>query len=509
MKPTPTTLVRVLALSHEVAAKVTELAEAAQLPASVHICSGTLDDAVENARGANPEGILAVVEGKNAVVTALAAGVDEAIEAHVLTPELLVLAAKLASERRRSRRERDELQKSLARTAKLAALGTVVAGVAHEINNPATMIGLQLSHLGHMVSGLRTSLLELERTSRDWDGPARADVDRALARMRSSIGDDRAEQAVRDCEVGMRMIGEVVKDLRVLSHGEGESPPEIVDLRKLVEQVVRMSGIEVGDGIHIERDFPDEVPQLWLPRSRVLQIFANLVANSAFAMRASKCAIRRLRVIVRLDETTMMVAFMDTGTGIASDRLGQLFEPFFTTKGPEHGTGLGLYMSREIVRRLGGDLTIDSVEGRGTTAMVFLPLALQTAAAPERREQAKRPRILIAHDEPEQLLALRSALLPYYDLTLAQGAIEALDLVDSGSRIDAILCGRDEPSIDHESLSQRLAAHSPHLARRTVLLEEVSLPGSQPQLDLERLRDAIQRRISPSAEPLDHAPLAR
>jgi signal transduction histidine kinase len=501
---TPPTTLRILALSREVATKVTELAQTAQLPVVVHICSGRLDDAVANARGANPEGILAVVEGKNAVVSALAAGVDEAIEAHILTPELLSLAAKLATERRRSSREREELQKTLAQTAKLAALGTVVAGVAHEVNNPATMIGLQLSHLAHMVSGLRSSLVELEKTSRDWEGPARADFDRAIARIRSTIGDDRAEQAVRDCEVGMRMIVDVVKDLRVLSRGDSDTPPEIVDLRKLVEQVVRMTGIEASDGIHVERDFPDEVPQLWLPRSRVLQIFANLVANSAYAMRASMQPIRRLRLIIRLDETTMMVAFMDSGTGIASDRLGQLFEPFFTTKGPEHGTGLGLYMSREIVRRLGGDLTIDSVEGRGTTAMVFLPLALQTASAlPERREKTKRPRILIAHDEPEQLLALRNALLPFYELTLAQGAIEALDLVDSGSRIDAILCGRDEPSIDGESLTQRIASSSPKLARRTILLEEVTLPGSQ--LDLDRVREAVTRCMSSSSESLDQA----
>lgn len=483
------TLVRVLAMSREVASRVELLAREAEVLAIVHICSAasSLEHAVENARAATPEGgILAVVEGKNALVSALGAGVDEAIEAHILTPELFALAAKLAAERRRSRRERDELQRSLAQTAKLAALGTVVAGVAHEVNNPATMITLQLGHLAHMLKGLRASLGQLESSQ-----PA---VSQAV---RASIGEDRAEQSIRDCEVGIRMITEVVRDLRVLSHGDGETPPEIVDLRKLVEQVIRLSGIEVGDGVHIERDFPDEIPLLWLPRSRVLQIFANLVANAAYAMRAANKPIRRLRIVTRLDETTIMIAFMDTGAGIAAPGLERLFEPFFTTKGPEHGTGLGLYMSREIVRRLGGDLTIDSVEGRGTTAMVFLPLALQTAAAPERRDpRTRRPRVLVAHDDPVRLALLRRELLPHYDVFLAQGAIEALDLLDSGAHVDAVLCGRDDPSIDGDPLPRRIAAGHGGLARRIVLLEEVE--GTR--IEHGRLRDALERRLAPERE---------
>jgi len=498
-------LVRVLAVSREVAARVEALAHATQLHAIVHICSSSLEDAVENARGATPEApILAVVDGKNALVAALGAGVDEAIEAHVLTPELLALAAKLAWERKAHRRDHDDLRRSLAKTAKLAALGTVVAGVAHEVNNPATMVSLQLANLAHMMNGMRASLGELERTTRGWNETERAAVDRALGLAHAAMGDDRAEQSIRDCQVGIRMISEIVRDLRVLSHGADEGPPEIVDVRQLFEQVLRLSGVEADETVHVERDFPDEVPLLWLPRSRVLQIIANLVANAAYAMRASQRPLRRLRIIIRLDATTMMLALSDSGTGMPPDRLGRLFEPFFTTKGPEHGTGLGLYMSREIVRSLGGDLTIDSVEGRGTAAMVFLPLALQTASLPERRDtRPRRPRILIAHDDAGQLGVLGRAMVSYYEISLAHGAIEALDLLGSGSRVDAILCGRDEPAIDGESLRHRVAAQFAHLARRTVLLEEVTLPGSQ--LDRDRLREAIDRRL----KPVDLAPISR
>jgi signal transduction histidine kinase len=489
-------IVRVLAFSRETAALIESLASQARLEAIVHVCVGSLADAVANARAATPEaGILAVVDGKNAVVSALGAGVDEAIEAHILTSELLALAAELADERRKSRRERDALQRSLAENAKLAALGTVVAGVVHEVSNPATMINLQLGHLSHMLQGLRASLGAIERSAATLAEAERAEIARALAGARTAIGDDQAEQAIRDCEVGMRMITDVIRDLRVLSHGDRETPPEIVDLRKLVDQVVRLSGIESDHRVHIERDFPDDMPLLWLPRSRVLQIFANLVANAIHAMQRNTSSLRRLRVIVRSDETTLMIAFNDTGAGISPAQLGRVFEPFFTTKGPEHGTGLGLYMSSEIVRKLGGDLTLDSVEGRGTTAMVFLPIALKTASAPEQGDRRKkRARVLVAASSLEQLHLVRRHLLGRYDLLLARDAIEALDLLDSGAQVDLVLCGRDEPAIDREPLRLRIARSFPALARRTVILEDLS------RFDREALEEAVDRRLGTHVE---------
>ncbi len=506
--PAAVVAVRVLTFARDVAARVEELARRAEIEAPVHVVSGTLEDATANARAAKPErGVLAVVAGRNAAIAALGAGVDEAVEEHVLTPELFALAARLADERLRHRRERERFRRSLAHTAQLSALGTVVAGVAHEVNTPATALNL---HLSNLLAGARdacAALDELERRSERRDAPpAQRDVRRALDAIRAALGDDAGELVLRDCVGSVRVITDVIRDLRVLSYESSAPPPEVVDLRQLIDQVLRLTGVEIGKNIHIERDFGDDLPSLWLPRSRLLQIVANLVSNAGHAMRARPRPIHRLRIMARSDETTLMLAFSDTGTGIAPDTLPRLFEPFFTTKGPEHGTGLGLHMSREIVRSLGGDLTIDSVYEQGTTAMIFLPLVLQTRTVPATRDgarqgarrsaRARSARVLVVCEELERLRLLRDCVAASYEVALATSGVEALALLESGSRVDGVVCGRDATVGDDEALLRALVAGFPLLERRIVRLDEAIDPSGG--LDERRLTEALLRAVPTS-----------
>jgi signal transduction histidine kinase len=497
----------VLAQSAELAERTRVMAEMMNLDVAIHVCHASFTDAVATARAAKPEpGLVAVVEGKNGVVSALGAGVDEALESSVLSPELLAMATRLASERVRFRSDREVFVTSLAHKEKLAALGTVVAGVAHEINNPAAAVLLNLDGLAFTIEALREELDALARA------PSRAQVNEHVEAIRKLLGEAEVDQVIADSIASVKVIVDVVRDLRIGSRSSDEAPAEVVDMRLLVKQVLRLSALE-SESLHVELDFPDEIPLLWLPRSRLVQIVTNLISNAAYAMRRHPRPLHRLRVMLRLDETSVMLAIADTGHGMPPEQLERMFEPFFTTKGAEHGTGLGLFMSREIVRKLGGDLTLDSFEGEGTTAMIFLPTDLRTAATAERRMDAMpglRPRVLVVDEDLERLRTTENSLKTHYDVLIARGGVEALDVLESGSHVDAVLCELHMPAMAGSALYERIAQRWPRLADRMVFFsEEGDLPVSSDPVSRQQLSptsvertavfDALRQVLEPHA----------
>ena len=242
--------------------------------------------------------------------------------------------------------------------------------------------------------------------------------------MKEILSEDQTDIAIADALSSIRVIRDVVRNLRTISRAKpDDAPPEVVNLRALVKQVLRLSALE-AESIHLELNLPDDLPLLWLPRSRLVQIVTNLVANAGYAMRQIGRPLHRLRVIIREDETSLLLAICDTGIGIPAARLDRMFGPILTTKGLEHGTGLGLFLSREIVRKLGGDLTIDSIENEGTTAL-DPPLALRTAATTERPTTSKlRPRLMLVDTNLERLRYADSVLRSEYEIVIARSAIE-------------------------------------------------------------------------------------
>lgn len=509
---------RVFTWSTEVATRVVDLASAAGIEVAVHVCTGNLADAVANARAAEVRlPSLAVVEGRNGAAAALGLGVDEVIEERVLSPELLSMAVRLASERMRHLRDREVFQRSLAHREQLAALGTVVAGAAHEIANPAAVVALNLEGVGAALAGVRERLSAIEASVRGWPtwdarlSAPRAEVLHSITSAMELLDRHHAADAIADALASVRVIRDLVRDLRIISRSKVDDvPPEVVDLGKLVKQVLRLAGVE-STNVHVELDCPDEVPLLWLPRSRLMQIVTNLIANANHAMSEIARPLHRLRVMIRQDETALMLAVSDTGIGISAAQLDRMFEPFFTTKGPEHGTGLGLFMSREIVRKLGGDLTIDSVEGEGTTALIFLPMALRTTALTERSAPSThRPRVMLVDTDLERLRSLDNQLRSEYDVVIARGAVEALDVLESGARVDAILGELEMPEMDGRGLFERVRSRWPSLVHRLVFftreptgadadraLRVVQAPSDRRAL-IDMVRDvlAVERRAS-------------
>jgi signal transduction histidine kinase len=233
-------------------------------------------------------------------------------------------------------------------TERLTALGTLAAGMAHEINNLLTYLSLNLT-------GTMQTL---------------ASMDRSSDRARDSL--DSAELMLRDALDGSQRIRDIVDN--VLQFSRAESPPSAhVDVRRCLEAALHvvMSELRVRARLVIEQG---ELPPVLADEGSLGQVFVNLLTNAAQAIEAGFPDRNEVRIVTRTDEHgRAVIEIGDSGAGIPADVLDRIFEPFFTTKPVGKGSGLGLAISRGIIQKLGGEISATSELGRGTTFRVWLP----------------------------------------------------------------------------------------------------------------------------------------
>ncbi len=333
------------------------------------------------------------------------------------------------SHRRRieAEQEREGLRQSLERDEKLRALGTVVSGVAHELNNPLTVI------LGH------------------------ADI------LRRQAAGHRPATIIKDQAERCRGI---VRNLSALA-GQSVHPREEVDLEALVRRVV--SGLPeraTREGRHVVQRVASDLRGS-VDRVGIEQVLANLIGNGLQAgPPGSVVTVRGARSGDRIELTVT-----DEGPGVPAELRERIFEPFFTTKAPGRGTGLGLSIARAIVRGHGGSLSIeDAPSGHGSTFRVRLPCVAATGPeARGRRSATPSPgsRLLVIDDDVAVRTVIREeAELRGWTVREAESAEQAL--AESLSDADAVLCDLRMPGIGGIGLHDRLAADRPDLLSRVV-----------------------------------------
>ena len=254
--------------------------------------------------------------------------------------------------------ERRQVQERLLASERMASLGTLSAGVAHEINNP----------LSYMLSNLRFVEDELQ---------ALAEEEASLAGARGR----EVREALKEAVEGAERVRHIVHDLKTFSHG-GSDARGPVDVNAVLESCVNMARSELRHRAQLVKDY-GELPPVRANASRLGQVFLNLLVNAAQAIPQGSLEANEVRLISRLERGQVVVAVSDTGVGISPEHLRRLFDPFFTTKPVGVGTGLGLSICHGIIRELGGRITVESEPGRGSTFRVFLPLAERSAEAPQ------------------------------------------------------------------------------------------------------------------------------
>jgi two-component system, sporulation sensor kinase E len=217
------------------------------------------------------------------------------------------------------------------------ALTLLAAGVAHEIGNP--------------LNSLHIHLQLMERKVRKLDGRLKEELQEAIAISRAEI---------------TRLDSIVTQFLQAIRPSKPQLHPENVN--EIVEEAVRFFAPEIEDrDIVVEQEMRSDLPPLELDRDQMKQVFYNVIKNSFEAMKQRGI----LRIRTDLEAAHVSISFTDTGGGMSAESLSHVFEPYFTTK--DSGTGLGLLVVRRIVREHGGDISIESNEGKGLTLTIRLP----------------------------------------------------------------------------------------------------------------------------------------
>jgi signal transduction histidine kinase len=272
-------------------------------------------------------------------------------------------------------RELEERQVQLIQAEKLASIGQMAAGVAHEISSPVGYVMSNLGVLHRYISSL-TPLLELQRELVGAEGPRPQEEREALlARLEAEWKQRDVTSVLEDLPglldetmEGARRIKEIVQSLRMFAR-EDSGEPQLADLNEELESTLRMVWNQLKYKCTVERDF-EPLPRLRCHPTQIGQVFANLLVNAAQAIERQGV----IRIRTRQEGNEVVVRISDTGHGMTPETRARLFTPFFTTKPRGQGTGLGLSVSQSIIARHQGRIEVESEPGKGTTFTVALPL---------------------------------------------------------------------------------------------------------------------------------------
>jgi PAS domain S-box-containing protein len=344
----------------------------------------------------------------------------------------------------RDETEKKKLQTSLAQQDRLASMGLLAAGVAHEINNP-----------------LAYGLINIE------------DLAEQLKQKGLS---EAAESAARALD-GLSRIREITRGLGSFSRTEsGERVP--VDLKRCIEGAIGIARNEIKFRAQFQADF-EPLPLVLASEGKLAQVFLNLLINACHSIEEEAPQKNKISVHAWATDEDAFVEIRDSGKGIAAENLERIWEPFFTTKQPGKGTGLGLSICKSIIEDFDGHISVESAVGKGTCFTVHLPVlqipedlkphsqptVTAVPTAPERRG-----RILVVDDEEDLRDVLKKVLGTRHEVLTASSGKAAQDLLKKDRHFDLILCDLMMPELSGMDLHEWLASVDLELAERIIFI---------------------------------------
>jgi PAS domain S-box-containing protein len=376
----------------------------------------------------------------------------------------LALARDVTAERAQAAEQRRlELQVGL--LERLAAVGQVAAGVAHEINNPLSYV--------------------------------LANLDLVAERLRASGADGDLLTAVAEARMGADRVAHIVRDLRVFARGERE-PSQRCKVADVVRSAVAITSNDIRHRARLEVRL-EPVGDAAIAEGRLAQVLVNVLANACLAIPEGHATENEIRVTVSQANGRAIVDVADTGCGMAPEVQARIFEPFFTTREVGEGMGLGLALCHTMVTEAGGTIAVESAVGQGSTFRITLPLAgdaeAAAATAPATRDGGPRLRVLVVDDEPLVARSLARMLAPH-EVRLETSGAEALETLRRGERFDAVVCDLMMPDVTGMDLHAWAAQARPDHAERFVFVTGGAFS--------ERAREFIARASRPVLEkPVD------
>jgi PAS domain S-box-containing protein len=378
--------------------------------------------------------------------------------------------------------ERKAIQSRLQQADRMASVGTLAAGVAHEINNP----------LAYVSASLDMATRKLASVLKDGDGgePAEAVL-------------NQISTALENAREGTERVCVIVRDLKTFSRAD-EDRRVLVDVERVIDSTINLAWNQLKHRAKLVKDYGG-VSAVWGDESRLGQVFLNLIVNAAQAIPEGNPKHHEIRITTRdADRSRVTVEIRDTGEGIPAEVVGRIFEPFFTTKPTGVGTGLGLSICHGIVTALGGDITVESQPDKGSTFRVTLAARSRRAGTPTHGHPRLTPahghrltpagghrlaaaqshrstptnghlravaaearsRILVIDDEPMVAKGLRAELREKHDVVIASDGSQALEILLSDDHFDLVLCDLSMPAPDGIAVYERVRRERPGLHER-------------------------------------------
>lgn len=264
-----------------------------------------------------------------------------------------------------------DAQEQLLQNEKMASIGQLAAGVAHEINNPVGYVSSNINSLDGYVSDIYDVLdiyKELEEII-DEDNDHRKKLKKIKSEIDFDFIRDDIKELINESKEGVLRVKQIVKDLKDFSHVD-EAEWQLTDLEQGIESTLNIVHNELKYKAKIYREYQD-IPKIECVPPQINQIMMNLLVNAGHAIdEQGSITIKTGKV----DDNYVYVDIIDTGKGIAPEHLTKIFDPFFTTKPVGQGTGLGLSLSYSIAENHGGELSVKSIVGEGTTFRLKLPI---------------------------------------------------------------------------------------------------------------------------------------
>ncbi|MCG8418758.1 MAG: response regulator [Proteobacteria bacterium] len=397
------------------------------------------------------------------------------------------------------RRRAEELQRRLYHADRLASIGQLASGVAHEINNPASFIQGNLETLKDHLSRLREVLsAALKDRASDASGTVetRSRVDRTSRRAMPrgiptepdgraagySIVDrarvdalvDEMSTMLRDNLAGIERIAKIVKALGSFSRIERDEV-EPVDLNEIIDVAVSMTFNEIRHRAVLRKEL-GPIPLIVADRGKLAQVFTNLLINAAQAIEPGAADQNLIWVSSFATQNEIVTLIEDSGCGIPAEDVDRIFTPFFTTKPRGQGTGLGLPLSVDIIRKHDGQIRVTSTVGQGTRFEVKLPIKnpcepCAVEPAPSKLHHAaesSRARVLLIDDESMLLESLHRMLRRSHEVVMAEGGLAGITTLEHNAAFDVLICDLMMPKVDGIRFYQIVSQRWPALVQRIV-----------------------------------------
>ncbi len=339
----------------------------------------------------------------------------------------------------RDQTERKAIEARLMFSDRMASIGTLAAGIAHEINNPLAYVKASLAHIASEAGAVAPSI--------------RGALDDALD--------------------GTQRIAAIVGSVSTFSRVEAREQAA-VDLPRAITAALRVVSTELNHRCRVETELA-ATPLVSANEARIGQVVINLLINAAQAMPARSRDENLVTLATRTaPDGRAVIEVRDNGSGMSPEVVRRVFEPFFTTKDVGQGSGLGLAVCHGIVTSYGGEVSVSSAPGQGATFTVVLPAAAPAAREAPARAPASRParraHLLVIDDDARLLGSLCRMLQRSYDVTPCASGPHALELLATDASIDAVLCDLMMPGFTGMQLHAELLRTRPALARRIIFM---------------------------------------